>query len=358
MLVISPKWIYLNNIKLETNKSLLIDGPIIIDILDNEIIEKKYKEISRTKYTNHLLMPTFTEGFFDTNDCLNKVNIEMKMKSLLKNGVTRLCVNNKSYKDILSIDINQLDISHIIELDGRNVHQEDINKMIDLLDFYKNDPSKQFCLCLNNIIDFDKEVIIKLSSIINEIDVSLHIKGQCLQNISDKKTINKLINFWSEINLINDSYLHGFLSLNERWQPYIKKSNITIMISYEELFSIENITRFNYLINKKYKCLLITDTHNSYDLYYIIKLIQKIDIDQNDIFDKNKIINCVTENASNLFPNFISTGAIKIGNRASFNLFDITYNQLLKNMNIPPKLSSLDKQSLTHVWSAGEQYKI
>ena len=45
MLVISPKWIYSNNSKLEKDKGILIDGPIILDILDNESIEKKYKEV-------------------------------------------------------------------------------------------------------------------------------------------------------------------------------------------------------------------------------------------------------------------------------------------------------------------------
>ena len=112
------------------------------------------------------------------------------------------------------------------------------------------------------------------------------------------------------------------------------------------------------MIKKKTKCVLITETFNSYDLYQVIKIIEKLDINQNNIFDKNKIINCVTENASNLFSNFISTGSIKTGNKASFNLFDFTSNQLLKNKNCNPKLSILDKQSLTHVWSAGEQYKI
>ena len=103
---------------------------------------------------------------------------------------------------------------------------------------------------------------------------------------------------------------------------------------------------------------MITETFNSYDLYQIIKIIEKLDTNLNNIFDKNKIINCVTENASNLFSNFISTGSIKRGNKASFNLFDFTSNQLLKNKNCNPKLSILDKQSLTHVWSAGEQYKM
>ena len=80
MLVISPKWIYLNNTKLEKDKSILMDGPIILDILDNESIEKEYKEISRIMYPNHILMPTFTESYLDLNDCLNEKEIEKKIK--------------------------------------------------------------------------------------------------------------------------------------------------------------------------------------------------------------------------------------------------------------------------------------
>ena len=83
---------------------------------------------------------------------------------------------------------------------------------------------------MNNIIDFEEEVILKLSSILNEIDINLHIKGNCLQNITDKKRINNLISFWSEINLINDSYLHGAISLNDYWKTNIKKKNVTAII--------------------------------------------------------------------------------------------------------------------------------
>ena len=358
MFIVSPKWIYLNNTRLEIDKSVLIDGPIITDILKNETIEKKYKEIARIEYPNHILMPTFTESYLDSNNCLNKIEVETKMKSLISNGVTRLCINSKNDEDAMSIDINHLDVVHVIELDGKTVQQADIKSMTDTLDFYKSDTGKQFCISLNNIVDFDQDVIKKLSSILNEIDINLHIKGSCLQNITDKKRINDLISFWSEINLINNSYLHGSLSLNDHWKTEIKKRNISAIISYKELFSIDNIIKFLHLLEKKIKCVLITGKFNSYDIYQIFKIIEKLNINQKSIFDENKIIDCVTENASNFFANFISAGSIKKGNKASFNLFDLTSNQLLINMNCNPKLSDLDKQSLTHVWSAGEQYKM
>jgi hypothetical protein len=358
MLIVSPKWIYLNNTRLEIDKSILIDGPIIIDILKNETVEKKYKDVSRIKYQNHILMPTFTESYLNVSNCLNNIEVATKMNSLLRNGVTRLCVHGKNYKDTMSLDINQLDIVHIIELDGKTIKQSDIKYMTDTLDFYKSDSSKQFCISLNNIIDFDQDVIIKLSSILNEIDINLYIKGSCLQEITDKRRINDLIDFWSAINLIDNSYLHGALSLNDYWKTNIKKRNITAIISYRELLSIDNIMKFHHLLEKKIKCVLITETLNSYDLYQIIKIIEKVDINQKNIFDRNKIIDCVTHNTSNIFANFISTGSIKKGNKASFNLFDFTSNQLLRNETCNPKLSCLDKQSLTHVWSAGEQYEM
>ena len=230
--------------------------------------------------------------------------------------------------------------------------------MTDIFDFYKSDPSKQFCLSINNIIDFDKNIIIKLSSIINEIDINVHIKGNCLKNISDKKRISELIKFWSEINLIDNSCLHGSLNLNDYWLSSAKKRSITAIISYSELASIDNIKSFSTLLKHNYKCILITDTSNSYNLYEIIKLIESIDMEDKNNFDKNNILNCVTKNTSNLFQNFISTGVLKKGNKASFNIFDYTSNQLLTNKTKPPQLRNLDKQSLTHVWSAGKQYKI
>ena len=356
MLIISPKWIYLNNSKLERNKSILIDGSIIKDIIDDKVVEKKYKEVSRIKYSNHILMPTFSESYINLNDCLSKNKIEIKINSLLNNGVTRLNIYKKSFKDIINIEIDsQIDIGQIIEFDGKTIQQSDINEMIDICDLYKSDPTKQFSISLNNIIDFDKNIIRKISSIINEIDMSIHIQGRCLANIADKKKINEAIKFWHEINLLNNSYLHGTLNLNNDWTSSIIKKNITSMISYNELTNIDNITKFLSIMKKKHKCILITDTSNSYDLYQVIKIIESMNIDKDNIFDHNKVIDCVTKNTSNLFSNFISTESINKSNKASFNLFDYTANHFITNKNFIPKVSNLDKFSLTHVWSAGKQ---
>tara|TARA_B100001063_G_scaffold148807_1_gene138872 strand:- start:440 stop:1513 length:1074 start_codon:yes stop_codon:yes gene_type:complete len=357
MQVISPKWIYSNNTKLEVDKSILIDGSIIIDILDNKTVEKQYKEISRIEYPNHLLMPTFTESYLDLNDCGNKKEEEEKIKSLLKYGVTKLCVNTNNYKDIIYSTIDQIDIALTIQFDGKTTGQLNIKEMTDVLDFYKSDPSKIFCITLENIIHFQKDIIKKLSSIINEIDINVHIKGNCLENISDKKIIKEIISFWTEINLIDNSYMHGLLKLNDYWLSSIKKRNVAAIVAYDELRSIDNYMKFYQLLKNKYKCILVTDSSDTYDLYQSIKLIETIDIDKHN-FDKNGIIDCVTKNPSELFSSFIPSGEIKKGNKASFNLFDFSSHQLLKSKISTPKLRFLDKQSLTHVWSAGKKVKI
>jgi cytosine/adenosine deaminase-related metal-dependent hydrolase len=71
-----------------------------------------------------------------------------------------------------------------------------------------------------------------------------------------------------------------------------------------------------------------------------------------------KIINCVTNNTSELFSNYLSSGSIKKGNQASFNLFNYKQNYFVDSYNINPNLYNLDKESLTHVWSAGKQVDI
>ena len=116
-----------------------------------------------------------------------------------------------------------------------------------------------------------------------------------------------------------------------------------------------DLLRFGFLTSTKTK----TDQNKSSYIQIIFNEgFIKITDSPDYIFDKNKIINCVTENASNLFANLISTASIKSGNKASFNLFNYTSSHLLENKDCALKLSILDKQSLTHVWSAGEQYKI
>ena len=63
MFIISPKWIYFSNNKVESGKSLLIDGSIITAVLTENKIEKEFKEIHRIYYKDHLLIPTFSECF-------------------------------------------------------------------------------------------------------------------------------------------------------------------------------------------------------------------------------------------------------------------------------------------------------
>ena len=55
MFIVSPKWVYLSNKKIESNKSLLIDRSIIADILVDNKIDKTYGKLPRippTRYCN------------------------------------------------------------------------------------------------------------------------------------------------------------------------------------------------------------------------------------------------------------------------------------------------------------------
>ena len=77
-----------------------------------------------------------------------------------------------------------------------------------------------------------------------------------------------------------------------------------------------------------------------------------------DLSFADKIIECVTVNTSELFSNYLSSGSIKKGSQASFNLFNYKQNFFLKDYSIDPNLYNLDKESLSHVWSAGKQVSL
>ena len=63
MFIISPRWIYLHNKKLEKEKALLIDGSLIKEIIDKNAIKKKYKDFKVIEYDDHLLMPSLSLCF-------------------------------------------------------------------------------------------------------------------------------------------------------------------------------------------------------------------------------------------------------------------------------------------------------
>ena len=101
MFIVSPKWVYLSNKKIESNKSLLIDRSIIADILVNNKIDKTYSKVPRIHYQNHLMVPTFSESYIDINDCDSQLKYSRKITSLLQNGVTKVQVVVNDYKKML-----------------------------------------------------------------------------------------------------------------------------------------------------------------------------------------------------------------------------------------------------------------
>jgi hypothetical protein len=355
MFIISPRWIYSHRKKLETEKALLIDGSLIKEIIDKNTIKKKYKDFKVIEYTDHILMPSLSESCIKVHDCIDENQLNIKLNRLLSNGVTKVNLSGVS-EDMMKYTFNShIQLGQMFELDGKIVEQSDIKNVTSLLDNFKSDPSKLLSISLKNINHFDDEVIKKISFITNEVSISLHINLNDIYHISHEKELKNKIKFWEDINLLNNSYLYTFPGFNEQWFRSIKKNNITLMISYKELKNIKNLKYLISLLDKKYKCILISNDCESYKFYQIINHIKLFTKNQMDSDIVCKIIECVTSNTSELFSNYLSSGTIKKGNQASFNLFNYKQNYFLDNYDINPDLYNLDKESLTHVWSSGKQ---
>ena len=112
--------------------------------------------------------------------------------------------------------------------------------MLKTIDFYKSDASKVFSIDLLNIMNFGKNLMIKISSICNELNLLIDIHLNEINNLSDSE-INKLFKFWEEINLLNNCVVHDFLTSKKSIQSHISKYKILKLIKYSELLDIENI---------------------------------------------------------------------------------------------------------------------
>ena len=119
MLIVTSKWIYLNNKKLECDKSLLIDRSVITGIISNDKIKKDFKNIQREFYDNHLVVPSFSECYLDINDCENEEEYQKKITRIMCSGVTRIQVVSKDYKKALKFVRNYgLYMSFALTLDA------------------------------------------------------------------------------------------------------------------------------------------------------------------------------------------------------------------------------------------------
>ena len=353
MFIISPKWIYLNNKKLEKDKSLIIDGSFIKDIIETKSIEKDYNKLERINYPNHILMPTFTESYINMDDCSSQLDFNKKLKMLVENGVTKIQVASHAYNKLISYeDNNNVDISYVLSFDGKDCNQSNIKDVIKLLDFYKTDPTKIFSLNLINILDFKSNLIEKIASISNEINLSIHIQGSAISKIKEKNKIKEIISFWDKINLLNNCYLHDFFYKNECWYSHMNKKSIKLMINYNTLDSADKLKSLSSLIENKYICILISNKNNMYNLYRTMKLVDMLDIRDSKSLG-NKIIDCVTINTSDIFIKSSNSEYIKKGALASFNIFDYSINNFFIKKD-SHNLCNLDNQSLSNVWSAGK----
>ena len=352
MFIVSPKWIYLSNRKIETNKSLLIDRSIIVDILVNNKIGKTYQKIPRIHYQNHLIVPTFSESYIDINDCDSQLKYNRKISNLVQNGVTKVQVVASDYKKILKyIPSHNINISNKITIDSSKCTYDDIKDILKTIDFYKSDASKVFSINLLNILNFKKDLIIKISSICNELNLSIDIHLNEMNNLSDDEII-KLFKFWEEINLLNNCTVHDFLNSKKLIQNYINKYKILKLVKYSELLDVENIELLS-LQQDRNKYVLISDLENTYKLYDLLKVIEFFSYNK-IAFDDRKILNSVTSNTSDFFVDTSLSGIIQKESLASFNVFDIDSKRLLWKDENFPTLADLDNESLTAVWSSGE----
>ena len=353
MFIVSPKWIYLSNKKIESSKSLLIDRSIIVDILADNKIDKTYQKIPRIHYQNHLMVPTFSESYIDINDCDSQLKYSKKISNLFRNGVTKVQVVANDYKKILKyVPLPNINISNKITLNSSKCTFHDIRDMLKTIDFYKSDTSRVFSINLLNITNFEKDLMIKISSICNELNLSIDIHLNEINNISENK-INKLFKFWEEINLLNNCVVHDFLTSNKLIQNYVIKYKILILVKYSELSDIENIKLLLSLKPNSNRYVLASGLENTYKLYDLFKVV-KLFSTNGITFDDKKILNSVTSNTSDFFSENSSSSVIKKDGLASFNVFDINSKRLIWKNESHPTLADLDNESLTAVWSSGE----
>ena len=147
MLIVSPKWIYLSNKKIELNKSLLIDRSIIVDILADNKIDKTYQKIPRIHYKNHLMIPTFSECYINIDDCDTQLKYHRKISSLFQNGVTRVQVVANDYQKVLKYaSLTNINVSNKITLDSSKCTYDIIKDILKTIDFYKSDISTYLLL--------------------------------------------------------------------------------------------------------------------------------------------------------------------------------------------------------------------
>ena len=353
MFIISPKWIYFGNRKIESGKSLLIDGSVIAEILTDNNVVKKYNKIPRIHYKHHLMLPTFSESFINVNDCTNHELYSKKLTSLLKNGVTKVQIVSDNLKSLLNYDVpSNMNISYKIILDASNYEYDGIRSILNTLDFYKSDHTKRFSIDIKNINNFKKDLLIKVASICNELNLSIDIHLDELAHLPNMQ-VNNFFSFWEEINLTNNYAVHDFLQSEKLVQKNVDKVNTTLIIRYSDLFDVNNLALFFSLMKKKYKCVLASDLDNTFRLYDLLKGINLF-FKNNLTFDQHNIIESFTSYSSHFFEEASLSTSISNGGLASFNIYDIQKKRLLLKNNFFPQLSDLDNTSLTNVWSSGE----
>ena len=172
------------------------------------------------------------------------------------------------------------------------------------------------------MINFNKELLEKISSICNELNLKIIIHLKELTSLTDND-VEKIFTFWENINLLNNCSVHDFISIKKKWHKYFNKKDINLLIKYADFNKKNNIDLFLSLINKKYNCILVSDEEYLYKFFDLIKIIYAFN-SSDESFDSYKITDCVSANTSGFFMEMSNTATIRKGGLASFNLLTIT----------------------------------
>ena len=90
----------------------------------------------------------------------------------------------------------------VVELDGLSDVQSKINEMNKDIDFYKMNPNIIFSVFVKNLTNFNREMLTKVVSILNEINIGIIIDIDELNRLNQNK-LDDLLYFLDEINFNN-----------------------------------------------------------------------------------------------------------------------------------------------------------
>ncbi len=354
MHIVSADWVYLKNKSISGEHCLLIEGSLITDILKKSDIDKRFKKIKKIEYQNAIIMPSLAEGFLNLESCESLEEKNSKINNLISHGITNLQIYSSSYHDLLNCKLDShVNYRIVVELDGLSDVQSKINEMNKDIDFYKMNPNIIFSVFVKNLTNFNREMLTKVVSILNEINIGIIIDIDELNRLNQNK-LDDLLYFLDEINFFNNIVCGLCSNLENTLLDIFKKRNLLLLIPQKDIKTLTTINKIKHLIDNKVKFMIVIDDDNFYDPYSIMKFLMIITNQKSKNKFSNAIYDFISSNGFDIFSKFTYKGIIQKRTTASFNIFQYNKDYLIKSTNDIPSLYRLDKRSLIHVWSAGK----